>query len=238
MHDLNIVYPDRPHGAMEVTAAGDPEMISFGRNVPPGRWQESSLAGGWGVNVVPASRVKDLRTQLPPLLRELESRGISSYHAERTPGVPGERDFRRLGVVHAFQGGTDYPGSIYLMPELPVERSGGYVPSTGDPLAKWLGEFLNAPERNDVRQKLSDSGAVETHAFVLVPGLVADAPFAVLDLVITDAAPPPTVAPDLPNEITDVWAASPGSTGTIFRWAPESGWATFAKPGDVPRPGS
>jgi len=59
-------------------------------------------------------------------------------------------------------------------------------------------------------QKLRLSGAAETHAFGLEPGLAAEAPFLVLDLVMLDDKPLPTIAPQLPAEITDVWAATPG----------------------------
>jgi hypothetical protein len=62
-----------------------------------------------------------------------------------------------------------------------------------------------------------------------VPGLAADAPFLVLDLVMLDDKPLPTIAPELPAEITDVWAATPGATGTVYRWSATTGWLRFGK---------
>ena len=52
MHDLTIAYPDRPHAALEVTAAADAEMIEFWRHIEPDRWQETGLVGGWSVACV------------------------------------------------------------------------------------------------------------------------------------------------------------------------------------------
>jgi len=40
-----------------------------------------------------------------------------------------------------------------------------------------------------VAKKLAASGREETHAFVLVPGLFAEAPFAVIDVLMADVGP-------------------------------------------------
>jgi hypothetical protein len=64
---------------------------------------------------------------------------------------------------------------------------------------------------------------------VIIPGLLADAPFHVLDLVMSDDVRLPTFDPELPHEITDVWAATPSFAGTGYRWSQATGWLTFAK---------
>lgn len=133
-------------------------------------------------------------------------------------------------MTDAFQCGTEFPGSIYVYPELPPDRASGFVPSNGDALADWLSEFLCSPAREDVRRKLAFSEASETHVFVIVPGLVADAPFAVLDLVMGDDSPLPVIDPVCPDEITDAWAATGAPTGTCFRWSRSLGWLRFKKP--------
>jgi hypothetical protein len=109
-----------------------------------------------------------------------------------------------------------------------VERVGGYSPDTGDALAEWLGEFLNDPDRADVRRKLRESGAVEKHAFVIAAGF-APVPFSVTDLLLRDDAPLPTTDPTLPSEVSHVWAASSWATGAVFSWSPSSGWRRFEK---------
>jgi hypothetical protein len=232
MHDLSVQYPSRPAAAVEITAAADAEMIEFWAQMDAGRWIESRLAGGWAVHVAPGSSFKALRRDLPTLLGVFEQAGVRRFNSRYRQSVPGEAFARALGVTWAFQSPTtSYPGSIYVQPELPQERASGYVAPTGDALAEWLSEFLRtSPQAQRVRQKLRLSRAAETHAFVLVPGLVAEAPFPVLDLVMFDDRPLPTIAPQLPAEITDVWAATPGATGSVYRWSASTGWLRFRKP--------
>jgi hypothetical protein len=124
-----------------------------------------------------------------------------------------------LGVVGAEQSGTDFPGSIYVTLDLPAKRSGGMVAITGDPLAQWISSFLKDGGRRDVRQKLARSGADERHAFVVMPGFTT-APFIVTDLLMRDGASLPVEYPELPGEVTDVWAVSTWSSGDGFRWRP------------------
>jgi hypothetical protein len=129
-----------------------------------------------------------------------------------------ERAAAALRVAKARQGATDFPGSIYVMPELPVERIAGWHADTGDALAEWLGEFLTASRQDDVRRKLADSGAAERHTFVIFPGF-ADAPFSVIGLLLDDEAPLPQTDPILPNEVTDVWAAKTAPERGLYRGA-------------------
>ena len=133
-----------------------------------------------------------------------------------------------MGIRSVRQLPTDFPGSIYVMIDLPSERTGGMVPHNGDPLAEWLGEFLSGDELGDVRGKLDRSGLAERHAVVFVPGL-SIAPFPVVDLLFGSDAPHPEVAPSLPEEITHVWAFSSWTSGQAFHWSPSNGWTAFAK---------
>jgi hypothetical protein len=186
------------------------------------------------VHVLPNARWKLLRPELPELLLSFEQAGIRRIRGGL--GGPSEELARGLEVTDAFQGGTQFPGSIYVHTELPPDRATGFVPTNGDALAEWLSEFLRSPARADVRRKLALSGAAETHVFVIVPGHVAEAPFAVLDLVMCDDSPLPEVDPVCPGEITDVWAATGASTGTCFRWSRSLGWLRFKKPQQAEEP--
>jgi hypothetical protein len=133
------------------------------------------------------------------------------------------------GVVTATQNDTAFPGSIYVLQDLPLEQVASFVADTGDLVAEWLGDFLHDDARADVRQKLARSGADERHAFVLVSGL-SGVPFAVTGLLMADEEPLPTVQPRLPAEVTDVWVASAWARGVGFRWASVTRrWETFAK---------
>lgn len=229
MHDLKILYPNAPAGAVEVTAAVDAAATElWNLAYREGRWEEPDLAGGWRAYVDPTrrSRKSKLRRDLPAFLRALERAHIQEWPSIATDEL--EALARRLGLTRAHQGATDFPGSIYVFPDLPADQVGGFGSTTGDALACWASDFLNDEETADVREKLRRSGAVERHAFVIVatlPGLS----FAITDLLLRDDAPMPTGAPALPLEITDVWIVSAWAAGLGFRWSPASGWRTFAK---------
>jgi hypothetical protein len=229
MYDLDILHPDREPAALEVTAAADAQSIELWNLMKPveGRWQVPTLVGGWAVELHPTARAKRLWVELPALLQRLEEADVRSLRPKQENGVLADLA-DGLGVVGLFQGGTDYPGSIYPNVDLGPERTGGMVNTSGDPLAVWLGEFLAAPDQSDVGSKLGRSGKSETHAFVLVPGLPT-APFSVIDQLIRDDAPLPVVDPKLPLGVTDVWAASSWSTGCGFRWSVATGWLRFDK---------
>ncbi len=226
MHDLDVIYGDERRAAVEVTGAVDAEATEFWNTTVAGRFVERDLVGGW--LVLAKASARKLREKLPPFLRELEGAGIKEFRVR-----PGQSTARLAsappGVVRATQGPTAVPGSIYVQPDLPNEQVAGFMGNTGDALAKWLADFLHDPARTDVRTKLMRSGAAERHAFVLVSGL-SGAPFTVVGLLIANDAVSPVAAPDLPPEITDVWAVSPWDSGLGFRWSSVTGrWQRFAK---------
>lgn len=182
MHDLDILYADGQAAAVEVTAAADPAAIELWNlmNGRGQRWVVPDLQGGWMVQLDLAARANELWRHLPVLLQRLERLGVSQMYAERN-GSPLAALARRVGIHHASQGPTAYPGSIYITLDLPLERSGGFVADTGDAMADWIGRFLGASDQRDVLEKLAQSGAAERHAFVIFPGFTS-APFSVSDL--------------------------------------------------------
>jgi hypothetical protein len=231
MHDLDIVYDDGARAAVEVTAAADGESIELWNLMNGGgRWVEADLTGGWMVSLVPGARANRLRKELPALLRLLEESAveearvgtsrITSYAAAMAAS---------LGIAHLQRSNTEFPGSIYITLDLPMERTGGFVADTGDALAPWVSHFLESEARRDVRHKLWSSGADERHAFLLLPGF-AEADFGVTDLLMRDRAPLPEIPPALPREVTHVWVVSTWSSGSGMRWAPGDRWSHFDKP--------
>lgn len=230
MHDLDIVLADGSLAAVEVTAAADGEAIALWNlvNGRDERWIETGLRGGWFVELDPTARARAVLRDLPRLLGDLESRGIGQLDVShrRHDLSDLEREAQRLRVNRAGQGATEFPGSIYPTIDLPLERTGGAVPTTGDPLAAWLSEFLAADARSDVRAKLTRSAAAQRHAFVIVPGFTP-APFPVVDLLMRAAPPLPTAPPALPPEVTHLWVASTWARAAGVRWSPEGGWALF-----------
>lgn len=230
MHDLDIVYDDVTRAAVEVTAAADAASIELWNlmNGAHRRWQVEGLKGGWMVSLDPLARANRLRNELPSLLMQLERLEIRQLRPRRHRDGPFDAVGRDLGIVHASQGDTDYPGSIYVTLSLLHERSGGFVSESGDALASWIGEFLRDQDQHDVLGKLSRSGAEDRHAFVFLPGFSV-APFSASDLLMRDDAPLPTASPQLPREVTHVWAVSTWTSGAGFRWSPSDGWTKFDK---------
>lgn len=226
MHDLDVIYGEGQRAAVEVRAAVDPESTELWNIVNGrGRWEEHDLAGGWAVHVKPNAR--RLRRELPPFLRTLERAGIREF-----PGSATESTSNVVvpAIVSARQRDTKFPGSIYVLLDLPSEQVAGFAAGDGDALSEWLGNFLRDDALADVRQKLARSGAAERHAFVVVSGF-SGASFAVTGLLIPSDAPLPIIAPDLPPEVTDVWAASVWDSGVGFRWSSATHrWQRFSKP--------
>jgi hypothetical protein len=229
-YDLDIFRPGKAPAAAELVSAADRDSIELWKlmNGGDGRWLDPALRGGWLVTVTPTARAKRLRAELPGLLAELEAAGIAAWRT--TPWSEDQLDRRaeELQITSSYQSDTHFAGSIYITIELPAERSGGAVPDTGDELAKWVGAFLHDPAVADVRLKLARSGAEERHAVVILPGF-STAPFPVVDILMRGGAPLPTRAPDLPDEISHVWAVSSWTSGDGMRWGPDIGWTRFAK---------
>jgi hypothetical protein len=234
MHDLDVVYPDRPCAAVEVTTAADGESIALWNLLNGGgRWIEPTLSGGWTVSLLPTARAKRVRKELPPLLEMLERSGIKEFHLGHFRADPALVQLAGdLGVSDLYQSDTNFPGSIYPTVELGSDRSGGMVAETGEALGTWVGEFLLGDQRSDVREKLLRSGAEERHAFVIVPSF-ARVGFSVMELLMRDDAPLPEAPPALPVEVNRLWATSSWSSARGMRWSPDQGWSYFDKMVDV-----
>lgn len=201
MHDLWIVYSDRPAAAVEVTAAADPESVELSKLInTKERWLVPGIRGGWAVSVDPSRRLaKLLFAELPALLFDLEAAGDTSVRVDPQTGAGGRWDTRAhaLGITHLFQSpGTDFPGSVYPLIDQPLERKAGFVAPTGDAIAEWIGGYLQSERASDLA-KLARSGADERHAFVLVPMFTTE-PFAISELVMRSEARLPLTPPQLP----------------------------------------
>jgi hypothetical protein len=242
MHDLWIVHPDRPPAAVEVTAAADPEAIELSKLIATrGRWLVPGIRGGWAVWVDPSralAMAKRLFAELPALLSELEEAGETNVDVDPQTGARGRWDARahELGITNLMQSaGTNYPGSVYVELDQPLERKAGFVAETGDAIAEWIGDYLQS-ERPRVLAKLARSRAVERHAFVLVPMFTTE-PFAISELVMRSEARLPLTPPRLPVEVTHVWIVGMAYDVAGFFWAPDAGWSSVRTPA-APLPGS
>src|SRR5262249_21256090 len=145
-------------------------------------WRDPRLAGGWKVYVRPtrkARNVKSLRKDLPPALQALEQASRTTLPRNSRSGDPLEDALRRLGVVWAYQAPTDFPGSIYVMPDLPLDRAATFTADSGDALPTWIEDIVADPGQEHNLRKLAASSAPERHLFLLVPGIVTTAPMSV-----------------------------------------------------------
>jgi hypothetical protein len=202
MYDLKIFYPDESIAAVEVSAAADGKQVELGKQLyDQGQgWRVPDLAGTWWVRVSPSAQVRTLRRELPGLLYALERNGVTVIRGRRS-GTNGPAALAsRLCIVEARQAQvpTEYAGRIFATIEKSPEQMGGYSPTTGDPVAVWLGEWLSEPSSADNLQKLARSGMRERHMFVLVPSS-SSVSFAVMDLLASSDAPLPTAGADLPK---------------------------------------
>jgi len=237
MYDLAMFRDDALVAAVEVTAAADGESIALWNLMNGGhnRWQEADLVGGWFVTLHPSARAKALRRHLPDLLRELERAGQTELWTRSSSSDSLSSRAVQLGVTRVHQSGTEFAGSVYVTIELPHERSGGMVASTGDALAHWLERWVREPEQSDNLTKLERSGVRECHLFVLVPGFTT-APFPAVDLLLRDAAPLPTIPILLPPPVSHIWTMSTWSSGDVFRWCAADGWRRSKKDFDIEAP--
>jgi hypothetical protein len=239
MYDLRIEYPDRPHGAVEVTSATDGDATALWKAIQRtgARWFVEGIVGGWWVDLETDARESKVRAALPALLRRLEADGVTQLPREPWwADDPLNAEVEALGIKRLGQGGTDFPGSVYRMPRQDISKTAGYVSDTGDPLAEWLADWLIEPSRRDNLDKLASSRADERHIFLVLPSY-ADAPFTATDLLMRSNAPLPVKSPVLPDEVTHVWVASVWGAGQGMRWGPATGWSHFDKLADGARLG-
>jgi hypothetical protein len=173
-----------------------------------------------------AGYFRKIRLEFPTLLKRLEERGDAEMHPGSHSDPAVQQAAARLRITSARQGATDYPGSIYMLPEIAMERVAAYHDDeSGARLALWLSDFLASPRNRDVRDKLAKSGAAERHAFVVLPASTT-APAAVLSVFIDRSASPPAVPIALPAEVTGTWVVTTWATVTGLKWS-AGGWSRF-----------
>lgn len=230
MHDLDLFRGADRFGACEITSVADPEGIALWKlvNDRDERWIEPDLQGGWMLMLSPGCRAKKLKAGLRELLRAIESQGVKEAGRGRRGLGQFEPALNDLGIIHAFQSDTEYPGSIYFTIEFPIERTGGFVSETGDELADWLNQWASTPEQEHNVTKLINSRAHERHLFVLFHTF-APVPFPVTDILMRSNGPLPSAQLDLPDGITHLWTASLWSTGHLFAWNESGGWSRHSK---------
>lgn len=226
MYDLRIDQPQGP-AAAEVIACIDAEAVEAWKLISKrgGFLTLDGLSRQWTVRILPTARVKELHQLLSTKLSSLEQGGQYTWECDERPSNEG------VVTASATKGGT--PGKVYLPLHRPADLTSGWAPSTGNPLARWIGGWLGEPERRDVLAKLAQSGLGERHVFVFVYGF-STAPFDVQYLLMEDHPALPVRQPELPAEVTHAWLASTWDTPRGVRWDPQDGWRRFEKVTTIP----
>lgn len=231
MFDLRIDYPDGRIGAVEITVAVNAQELALARvlHQKVRNWRVPNLAGVWWAVLRHTAQVKDIQSALPGMLRELEQRGMEALRGSASSSDALAVKAAELHIIQVTRWKTDDAGRIFVTHQQPMEQMGGFSPATGDAVATWLSGWLAEPDQHGNREKLAASGASERHMFVFTAGFTV-VPFAVTDLLATSDCPTPTLPPELPPEITDVWVMSTWREwGDGLRWSPGIGWSHFTK---------
>jgi len=220
--DFDLHYPDGSIASLEVTAAVDvvdmetQAAISSRRKGGP-RVKAELCRKAWRVRPASGANINEIRANVDQYLAAIESSGFEHFSA--------------LGIGH------EYPAIARISTELRV--------SSGDVLDGWDpgyisialpigGGFVDRSLVSDAVEfeafkldnchKLSAAGTTERHLFVFIDVLNHRVWTPLVDLA------PPAEMPDLPTELTHVWAVGPSRSRdnyVVWRAGGGSNWASL-----------
>ena len=227
MYDLRIGSSDTPEIAIECVGAVDSTLTETWNIGPAMGPLYRPLAGDWTVTISRGARIKAIKQEIGSVLQALEMRGLYNV---RVDYFLKRRDvwlfdaLEALGIEWASCYRLAGTGKVHLT----MPGTGGAVDAAGSALPGWISDFLRAPARADVLEKLGRSGANSCHAFVLVT--LAGAPWPVESYLTGDLDKLPLQPPDLPIPVNEVWIVHAfGQRG--IRWNGEV-WHSFRARGE------
>ncbi|MBB5130839.1 hypothetical protein HNP84_000527 [Thermocatellispora tengchongensis] len=243
MHDLQIIYPDRPPAPVEVTSDVDGEALGTLNSLPKfddGFWEASSLRNSWILHTISKPPLKLLHKQAEGLLSTLEKWNVSrfdecqvqTWDVDRRHGVVGAqhrantaRRLRALGVrsADAIPIGP-YGPRIGLMMEL----GGGVWNWSADAVVQWIDAFMADTANQDNRSKLASTESVEAHLAVYAHMNSVDWPVWRSLEDHTELATVPTMPPTLVAPITHLWLIPAPWHKTGIAWNKKRGWYRFS----------
>lgn len=228
MYDLRIGPAESPKVAIECVGAVEP-VLTETWNVGPARGPlKLPLQGDWSIIITENANIKAIRQTITPLLANAEAQGHFHFRVDHylKRQNPAQYDaFKNLGIRYASCYRIDGNGNVYMG----MAGQGGMVDTEGSTLPDWVSVFLRAPERKDVLQKLERSGAKEHHVFVIVA--LGGATWAVESYLTGNLERLPTIPPNLPLPVTQVWIVSTfGHKGVLWNGIL---WQQFEANGDV-----
>lgn len=198
-HDFDLEYPDGRTAAVEVTTSTDQDYRRIEAAMTDARKGGMEISATlcqkrWVIHPFKHARINTIRDRADALLAPIEDSGVEFFtslsDAADSPHIA--RILTELHVEGGFVIDAKGPGAIFLS----YPTQGGFLAQS---------DVTHAVEREalkpDNRRKLRQSGASERHLFVHVDHRNMEAWTALNDL-------PPNGGPELPDEITHVWAAA------------------------------
>jgi hypothetical protein len=226
--DLRIEYPDRPHAVVEVVRDVDQVRPEQRDALHSRGWSidDPSLTRSWAIEPEPDADIRQLRKDLPQILRSAEQAGRSQVQPLPWSQLdPIAYELYRLHVIraHSFPRSAGAP-AVWFAPGRPYSWDGDL-----DLIAAWCATVLAT--HVDVSEKLAHAPFAERHAFLVAttdgdltayraltrrphPGWPDRSPEAL-----------PTTAPVLPSGVDCVWACGPER---VVVWFPDRGWSNAA----------
>jgi hypothetical protein len=213
-HDFDLTYSDGTTVPVEVTASMDPEQVQTyaairkqGESVP-----RQKCRMDWLVHPLPGANIKRIRAEIDAYLADVEADGLSYVHTHAHEYMCQSVDRLRQDL------GVESAGVVkWKQPGIRI----GYPGTGGAVGAECAVEAVNLEaHKDDNRRKLAATGAPARHLFVYVDALNF------LPWVGVRDFDPAGLAPSLPEEITDVWAAAGAGRPTQYHvWRGDStGW--------------
>ena len=227
MYDLRIGASDTPEIAIECVGAVDP-ILTETWNIGPAKGPlDLPIAGDWTVTISRGARVKVIQQAIGALLQELEMQGLYNVRVDHWLKRSERWLFdalEALGIEGAFCYRLEGTGKV----DLTLPGTGGAVDKNGSAVPGWISDFLRAPARSDVLEKLGRSGAKSCHVFV--PVSFAGAPCPVKSYLTGNVGKVPLQRPDLPTPVNEVWIVH-GLGQRGLRWNGEV-WRLFKAQGE------
>jgi len=205
VHDFDLHYPDCRVAAVEVTASVDAvdaethAAISSRRKGGP-RVKAEFCRKAWRVRPGTGANINRIRSGVDSYLAAIEAAGIEHFFSASDCQTHSAVD--RIYTDLQVSSGDVIDGVVpgYIGIALPI--GGGFI---GSCLVSDAVEV--EASKPDNRHKLSSARASEGHLFVFVDVLNHRVWTPLVDL------PPPPEAPELPREVTHVWAVGPARSG-------------------------
>jgi hypothetical protein len=231
VHDFDLRHPDGTSAAVEVTLSADQQIRDTVAAIESkrrgGRFLNARMCrNGWIVHPLADANINRLHTDLDSYLARVEATGLTTFFswadASGCEAVSAILNDLRIeaGSVFTWKGGR----------QIGITAPG----QGGEVAARHVQQAVEVEaQKKDNRNKLRRAGAIETHLFVYVD------PRNYLPWVSRVSGSPPIYPPQLPPEITRVWAVTQTRTpGEYIFWRANrcSGWLAEA-PAFIPEAG-